>query len=257
MSINTVNIVIPMAGKGSRFQVAGYDKPKPFIDVLGKPMVVRVAENLQVKNANFIFIARKEHVEAEPDTVREIEETYNAKFLAIDHVTEGTVCTVLYAREFINNDVPLLIANSDQIVDMDIKAYLSDCYDRKLDGSILTFIEESLNNKWSYAKIDQDGLVTEVKEKVAISDRATVGIYFFNKGSDFVDAAVDMIVHNDRCNNEFYTCPTYNYAIKNGLEIGTYDIERSQMHGLGIPEDLDRYVDWLNRESKVHQRLSR
>lgn len=237
-----INVVIPMAGAGSRFVKAGYKTPKPFIDVAGKPMIVRVMENLSYQKVNFYLIARKEHVEAEREVVEKIEKEFGAKFILIDKLTEGMACTVLYARKYINNDLPLLLANSDQIVDISIGDYIEDSLNRKLDGSIMTFIDPHRDTKWSFAKVDGNGLVTEVKEKVAISEHATVGVYLYSRGRDFVDAAVDMIIENDRVNNEFYTCPTYNYAIKNGKKIGIYNIEFGQMHGVGTPEDLNLFL---------------
>jgi len=227
-----------MAGQGSRFAKAGYEKPKPFIDVDGKPMIVRVLENLAYPDARYILIARKEHMEKEAELVAQIEKEFNAIFIPIDKLTEGTACTVLYARKYINNNEPLLIANSDQIVDMNI----DDCKQRKLDGSILTFIDKYQDPKWSFAKLDENSLVTEVKEKVVISEYATVGIYLYSQGKDFVDSTIDMIIENDRVNNEFYTCPTYNYAIKDGAKIGVYNIDFKQMHGIGTPEDLNIYL---------------
>jgi NDP-sugar pyrophosphorylase family protein len=238
-----INIVIPMAGQGSRFAKAGYEKPKPFIDVAGKPMIVRVLENLYYPDSRYILIARKEHMEKEKELVKQIEEEFNAIFIPIDKLTEGTACTVLYARKYINNDEPLLIANSDQIVDIDIANFINDCFKRKLDGSILTFIDKYKDPKWSFAKINENGLVTEVREKVVISEFATVGIYLFAKGKYFVNAAIDMIINNDRVNGEFYTCPTYNYAIKDGLKVGIYNINFEQMHGIGTPEDLNKYLN--------------
>ncbi|BDL77480.1 hypothetical protein THJ020_16250 [Campylobacter jejuni] len=145
---------------------------------------------------------------------------------------------MLYARKYINNDTPLMIANSDQIVDINIADFINDSFKRGLDGSILTFIDKEKNPKWSFAKLNND-LVVEVKEKEAISEFATVGIYFFNKGKIFVESAIDMIIENDRVNNEFYTCPVYNYAIKSGAKIGIYNIDFSKMHGIGTPEDLE------------------
>ncbi len=244
INMSKINIVIPMAGLGSRFANVGYEKPKPFIDVDGKPMIVRVLDNLSYPDANYILIARKEHLEKEKELVIQIEKEYNAKFIGIDKLTEGTVCTVLYARKYINNELPLLIANSDQIVDISIPDFINDCFDRDLDGSILTFKDIELNPKWSFAKLNDD-LVIEVKEKEAISEFATVGIYLFNKGAQFVDSAIDMIIENDRVNNEFYTCPVYNYLIKDGARIGIYDIEFSNMHGIGTPEDLEVYLKRL------------
>ncbi len=235
-----------MAGEGSRFKIAGYKKPKPFIDVLGKPMIERVMENLSYPNANFILVLKKEHFDAEPETIKFLKEKYNATFVTIEKLTEGTACTVLYARKHINNDIPLLIANSDQIVDMNIAQYIDDCFQKKLDGSILTFSDKELNPKWSFAKINNDGIVTEVAEKKAISEFATVGIYLFSKGNIFVDAAIDMIARNIRTNNEFYTCPVYNHAIENGNKFGIYNIQFEQMNGLGIPEDLDKYISKIS-----------
>ncbi|VEJ47725.1 lipopolysaccharide biosynthesis protein [Campylobacter jejuni subsp. doylei] len=233
-----MNIVIPMAGLGSRFAKAGFDKPKPFIDVLGKPMIVRVLENLKYKGARYILIARKEHLIKEKKLIDEIKNNFNVEFIAINKLTEGTACTVLYARKYINNNTPLMIANSDQIVDINIADFINDSFKRGLDGSILTFIDKEENPKWSFAKLNND-LVVEVKEKEAISEFATVGIYFFNKGKIFVESAIDMIIENDRVNNEFYTCPVYNYAIKNGAKIGMYNIDFSKMHGIGTPGDLE------------------
>ncbi len=237
-----INIVIPMAGAGSRFVKAGYEKPKPFIDVDGKPMIVRVLENLAYPDARYILIARKEHMEKEKKLVKQIEKEFNAIFIPIDKLTEGTACTVLYARKYINNNEPLLIANSDQIVDMDIAYFIDDCSNRSLDGSILTFIDEFKDPKWSFAKIDENNLVAEVKEKVVISEFATVGIYLYSKGKDFVNATIDMIIENGRVNGEFYTCPTYNYAINEDAKIGIYNIDFKQMHGIGTPDDLNIYL---------------
>jgi len=243
-----INVVIPMAGLGSRFAKEGYEKPKPFIDVAGKPMISRVIDNLYYPQARYILIARKEHLEQEKELVAEIKNTYNATLIGIDKLTEGTACTVLFSRELINNDAPLLIANSDQLVDGSVEDFINDCFNRKLDGSILTFIDHELNPKWSFAKLDENKLVVEVQEKKVISEFATVGIYLFNKGKDFVDNAIDMIIENGRVNNEFYSCPVYNYCIRKGKKIGIYNIDFSEMHGLGTPDDLKSYLA-NNRQS--------
>ena len=237
-----INIVIPMAGLGSRFMDAGYDDPKPFIDILGSPMIVHILENLKYQDARYILLARKQHLKSKSLLVEKIKKKYNVIFIEIDKLTEGTACTALYARKYINNSMPLIIANSDQIVDIDISDFISDCKNRDLDGSMLTFIDRDMDPKWSFAKLDKHNLVTKVREKVAISKYATVGIYMFKNGSVFVDSAIDMIINNDRVNNEFYTCPVYNYAIKNQSKIGIYNIDFSKMHGLGTPNDLSQYI---------------
>ena len=246
-----INIVIPMAGLGTRFSEAGYVKPKPFVDVNGKPMIVRVMENLNCPGARFILIARKEHIQSERKLAREIEMEYNAKFITLDKLTEGSACTVLFAHREINNDNPLVIANSDQIVDIRMSDFIDDCLIKNLDGHILCFDDIELNPKWSFAQTDDSGLVVKVKEKEAISNLATVGIYFFSRGRDFVDGAIDMIINNDRVKNEFYTCPVYNYLISQGRKIGTYCIDFYQMHGLGTPEDMMLYIDHISPVKKV------
>ncbi len=234
-----------MAGAGSRFAKAGYKKPKPFIDVLGKPMICHVLDNLDIPYAKFILLARKEHYDNEPETIQWIKNNYNVEFVLIDNLTEGAACTVLHAHRLINNDVPLLIANSDQIVDINITDYINDSNARNLDGSVLCFQDD--DTKWSYAKIDDNGYIVEIKEKVVISEHATVGIYYFAKGRIFVENAIDMFVRNERVNNEFYVAPVYNYAISKGDKFGIYSIDMSQMHGTGTPEDLDKYIEFKTR----------
>jgi dTDP-glucose pyrophosphorylase len=208
-------------------------------------MIVRVLENLSIPNAFYYLIARKEHLIKEYQLVEMIENKYPVKFISIDKLTEGTACTVLFARKFINNETPLLIANSDQIIDIDINEFLVDSAKRNLDGSILTFIDEEKSPKWSFAKINSNGHVVQVKEKEAISDIATVGIYYFTRGKDFVNGAVDMIINNDRVNNEFYTCPVYNYLLLSDKKIGVFNIEQNEMHGIGTPTDLKSYIGKL------------
>ena len=95
--------------------------------------------------------------------------------------------------------------------------------------------------KWSYAKTDSNNLVTEVKEKVVISDKATVGIYFFTKGKDFINGTLEMISNADKVNQEYYVCPVYNYLIKDQKKIGVFNIDEEMMHGIGTPEDLEIY----------------
>jgi dTDP-glucose pyrophosphorylase len=239
-----INIVIPMAGAGSRFIKAGYSKPKPFIDVLGKPMICHVLDNLTMDDVRFILLVRNEHFESEQKTVAEIKLKYNAEFILIDKLTEGAACSVLFAHRQIDNDNPLLIANSDQIVDMNIADYIHDCNARNLDGSVLCFTDN--HPKWSYARVDEKGFITEIREKEVISEYATVGIYYFKTGKTFVENAIDMIVRNERVNNEFYVAPVYNYAIKAGLQFGIFNIDKTAMHGTGTPEDLDAYMSFKN-----------
>jgi dTDP-glucose pyrophosphorylase len=233
-----MNILIPMAGAGSRFQQAGYTFPKPLIDVEGKPMIQVVVDNLNI-DATFIYVVQKEHREKyNLDTLLNLI-TPGCKIVEVDGVTEGAACTTLLAKEYIDNVQPLVIANSDQFVEWDSNEFMYKMIEQKVDGGILTF--KSTHPKWSFTKVDEYGYVTEVAEKNPISDIATVGIYYWTKGSDYVKYAEQMIEKNIRTNNEFYTCPTFNEAIGDGKKIKTFNIEK--MWGLGTPEDLNHYLE--------------
>lgn len=234
-----LNIVVPMAGEGSRFKERGYTFPKPLIELNGKPMIQVVVENIAPKAAHkFTFICRKEHQDkyALRDLLNLIAGKCN--IVAIDRVTEGAACTVLLACEYFNDTNELIIANSDQYVEADINDFIEDARKKKLDGSILAF--NASHPKWSYAKLDEEGLVMEVAEKRPISNHATVGIYYYRQGKIFVEAAMSMIEKNIRVNNEFYVCPVYNEMILSGLRIGIYEIDVAKMHGMGTPEDLEK-----------------
>ena len=238
-----INVVIPMAGLGSRFVNAGYLTPKPFIEVNGETLIELVLKNLFIKDACYLLLTRTEHLESQATVVKRIQRNFNVTFIPVDKLTEGAACTVLHAHRLINNDSPLLLANSDQYIDASVSEYVNNCKERNLDGSILTFVDAARDPKWSFARLSSAGLVDEVKEKSAISEYATVGLYYFSQGKSFVNAAIDMVVANDRVNGEFYTCPVYNYCIAAGQRIGIYNIDAGSMHGLGTPEDLNRFID--------------
>lgn len=237
-------IVIPMAGEGSRFAVAGYKRPKPFIDVLGRPMIRHVIDNVAVPGARTVLVARRSHVESPESTavVAELSAMPSVIWSMLDASTEGTACTILAARALFDDDAELLIANSDQLVGAGaVSGMVADAGRRSLDGSIMVF-HSPPDPKWSYAALGPDGLVTCVAEKVPISEWATVGIYWFRTARLFRAAAEAMIAADDRVNNEFYTCPVYNYAIRSGARVGVFEIAAETMHGLGTPADLDAYL---------------
>lgn len=234
---NNMNILIPMAGAGTRFEQAGYTFPKPLIDVNGKPMIQLVVDNLNI-DGNYIFIVQKSHYEKYnlQNVLSSIAP--KCKIVQIDGITEGAACTTLLAKEFINNDEPLIISNSDQFVEWDSNTFMYSMIADTIDGGILTF--SNTHPKWSYARLDNNGFVCEVAEKKPISNIATVGIYYWTKGSDYVKYAEQMIDRNIRVNNEFYVCPVFNEAIKDGKRIKVFGIEK--MWGLGTPEDLNHYL---------------
>jgi NDP-sugar pyrophosphorylase family protein len=235
-----LNIVIPMAGYGSRFSQAGYTLPKPLIDTKGKPMIEVVLKNLTPATPHrFIIICQNAHLRDYPLREAILEISPTAEIIGIDGVTEGAACTVLLAKQLINNDNPLMIANCDQYVDISIDDYLAAMEKGVYQGFIMTMTAD--DPKWSFIQYDASGLVNRVVEKQVISNEATVGIYNFSSGKDFVDAAETMIANNDRVNNEFYVAPVYNYLYTTGKRTGYMNIgsERNGMYGLGIPADLE------------------
>jgi HAD superfamily hydrolase (TIGR01509 family) len=233
-----LNILIPMAGAGSRFEKAGYTFPKPLIDVNGKPMIQVVIDNLNIE-ANYIYVVQKEHrAKYNLDTLLNLI-TPGCKIVEVDGLTEGAACTTLLAKEHIDNDAPLLMANSDQFVEWDSNEFMYKMIEQKLDGGFLTF--KATHPKWSFTKIDENGYATELAEKNPISDIAIVGIYYWAKGSEYVKYAEQMIQKNIRTNNEFYVSPVYNEAIQEGKKIKPFHIEK--MWGLGTPEDLVHYLE--------------
>ena len=234
-----MNVLIPMAGAGSRFEQAGYTFPKPLIEVNGKPMIQVVVENLNI-DAKHIFIVQKEHYEKyNLKYLLNLITDNNCEIVQVDGITEGAACTTLLAKQFIDNDEPLVMANSDQFLEWNSNEFMYSMIADDIDGGIVSF--EATHPKWSFAKLGEDGFVTEVAEKKPISNVATVGVYYWSKGSDYVKYAEQMINKDIRTNNEFYVCPVYNEAIGDNKKVKVFPIEK--MWGLGTPEDLNNFLE--------------
>lgn len=236
---------MPMAGRGSRFTNAGYDTPKPLIPIHGKPMVEWAVKSLNL-DGKYIFIVRKDHIENfDADSIlRKI--VPSCKIIPIDYVTEGQASSILLAEPWINDSRPMLSANCDQVVEWDANSFLRLCnsWDQYglIDGIIPTFEQPDKSPKWSYASVDEHGIVTDVAEKIAISTHATSGIYYWTRGKDYVKYAKQMIAQDIRVNNEFYACPVYKEAIMDGLRFRIFD---SNVHTTGTPEELDIFLKKL------------
>jgi len=235
-----LTIVIPMAGRGSRFADAGYKDPKPLISVRGVPMIKLVIDNLRPSRPHrFVFICQREHVAAYGLEPRLAAWAPGCAIVQLDGVTEGAACSVLTAEAYLD-DSPLMIANADQYLDVSMDDYL-DAADG-LDGMIMTMTAS--DPKWSFVAVDERGLATQLAEKVPISDEATVGVYNFAHGRDFARAAREMIARDLRVNGEFYVAPVYNMLIEQGARIGIHNIgnEANGMYGLGVPADLELFL---------------
>ena len=203
-------------------------------------MIQTVIDNMNVTGAHFIFIIQKSH--GEKYNLKKLlpEFAPGCDIVEIDGLTEGAACTVLCAEDFIDSSTPLLIANSDQFLEWDAEEFISTALRNGTDGLISTFLKDEPDTKWSYAKLDESGFVTEVQEKVPISSFATTGIYFWKKGSAYCKYAKQMIEKNIRSKNEFYVCPVYNEAIAEGLQFRISHCEK--MWGIGVPDDLEIFL---------------
>lgn len=239
-----LQIVVPMAGRGSRFADAGYALPKPLIDVGGRAMIDVVIANLRPsRDHRFTFLVQAEHVRSYALDERLAEWAPGCTVVPLDGVTEGAACTVLTVRDALDPAAPLMIANCDQWVDADIDAYLEDFDARRADGTMLTMWAD--DPKWSFAELDEEGWVTRVVEKEVISSVATVGVYNFRRAGDFVRGADAMIAADRRVNGEFYVAPVYNELVAGGARIGVWAIDDGTgvgMYGLGTPTDLEAFL---------------
>ncbi len=238
------NILIPCAGRGQRFIDAGYKIPKPLIDVCGKPMIQRVVESLGI-NAHYIFCILKEH-----------EKTYNVSkilrsmkpdydMVLVDDITSGAVSTCLLAEKYIDKDKPLIIANSDQIVQYNKPLFIgSTLY---YHGAVLTF--PANDPKWSYVLTDDDNKILAVKEKQVISTKANVGVYGWRKAGDFIWSAKELIARDIRTNGEFYIAETYNVLLQDGCYIKA--VQCDEFLGCGVPSDLETTIKILQYRKTI------
>lgn len=235
-----MKILIPMAGEGSRFAKEGYTFPKPLIDVNGKPMIQVVVENLNF-DAEYIFLVREEHIKKYDGLVNTLERITNGKckIVEVGELTEGAACTTLLAKEYIDNEEDLLIANSDQFIEFSLENFKIFKEMTDVDAIVYTF--NAVHPKWSFVKINSEGYVSEVAEKKPISNVATCGIYWYRRGSDFIKYANRMIEKNIRVNNEFYIAPVYNELIRDGKKIIPFFV--NSMWGIGTPEDLRYFLE--------------
>jgi beta-phosphoglucomutase-like phosphatase (HAD superfamily)/dTDP-glucose pyrophosphorylase len=232
-----LNIVIPMAGAGKRFREAGYIFPKPLIEINNLPMINWVVNSLNIK-ANYIFIVQKNHLEKYNLKSSLNFIVKNPKIISLNKLTKGAACTTLLAKKFINNNKPLLLVNSDQFIEWNSSKAMYNFISKKIDGAILTF--RSTHPKWSYARTNnKNNKVLEVAEKKVISQNATVGIYYWKHGRDYIKYANSMIKKNIKVNNEFYICPVFNEAIKDKKNIIIHPVKK--MWGLGTPDDLEYF----------------
>lgn len=240
-----MNILIPMAGLGSRFPSDKFPLPKPLIRINHIPMIVKAVNSLGIQG-QFLYVISKNRFTEE---LREwlLRYTPDCKIIEIDYLTEGPACSALLFENEIDNDDELIIANCDQIMTWNSEQFLANV--RMFDGAVVTYYHNHERN--SYAKVNRHGLVTQIKEKQVISNIALNGIHYWKQGSMFVNSAKQMIKNEDRADNgEFYVGPTYNYLISKGKRVGIHHIPNEQHHAVGIPEDLEAYIRYEDSQTE-------
>lgn len=225
-----MNIVIPAAGKGSRFSNSGYSLPKPLIEIDNEPMIIKAVKSLNI-DGRYIFILQHELHNIE-NLLREVAP--NCVIIYIDYYTSGAATSVLLAEKYIDNDDELFVVNCDQIMDWNSTEALHNL--RKFDAGVVTI--DSNDIKHSYVDIDEFGKIIRFAEKKVISNHALTGLHYWKHGSDFVSSAKELI---DTTEPEYYIAPTYNLLIQAGKKIGIHKISESMIHFVGTPQDLKLY----------------
>jgi len=235
-----MNIVIPMAGEGTRFPKDTYKVPKPLIEIDGIPMIQRSINSLGL-NGTYHFIIRKDSYYDQVCTLLH-NILPSSKIISVEETTKGPASSCLLFKDFINNEDELVIANCDQIMWWDPQLFLTTARYYRYDGLVVTYTTSTPKN--SYARIDRKGFVKEIREKEVISDVSLNGIHYWRKGKYFVQSAETMIECKDTApNGEFYVGPTYNYMIEEGLKVGIHHVPNYQHNPVGVPEDLNTFLE--------------
>ena len=232
-----MDIIIPLAGKGSRFNGSKFGNAKPLIDIFGKPMVVRALETLGLVGKFHVVVGESEWKADLVQVLKRLDLDIN--IIQIDFDTKGPCSSALLAESSIDPKNELIIANCDQIMKWNSGAFLHNA--RFYDGLIVTYFSEVEHN--SYAEVSEDGYVTKVTEKERISNISLNGIHYWKESAKFFDDAKSMIAANDIApDGEFYIAPTFNYMIKKGFKVGIHHIPDQMHHAVGIPDDLEKFL---------------
>ena len=229
-----------MAGGNKFFPSDEFPYPNPLIEIGQKTVIELVIENLSTLNDKvfFIFVVQKSDCQKyHLDNTLNLITKNNCEIIQLDGNTKGAACSALMAIDTINNDLPLIIANSDQIFDCELNTLVAEF--SKADAGVPVFT--SVHPRWSYARTDECGSVIECSEKNPISKNAIAGFYYFSKGSTFVSAAMDSIEKGAEVNGLFYVAPVLNEIVLNGGKISSHRIKNDEYHTLYTPQKITEY----------------
>ena len=236
-----MTFIVPMAGRGSRFVKEGYKLPKFMIEVKGKTLFEYSMDSLPIDIADkIVFICLKEHEKFNvSEFIRNKVDHHNIKIISIDEVTRGQAETVYLSRNFVKDDEDILIYNIDTYFKSNmLKEILLD-NDKKKDGILGAFIDETEDDKWSFAQLDDSENIKKTTEKDKISNFALTGVYHFTVASDFFNIAKNWIENNKTVREEFYIAPMYNDLIAEG-KIFKLDIV-DEFIPLGTPAEVKEF----------------
>ncbi|MEI6335432.1 MAG: glycosyltransferase family 2 protein [Methylococcaceae bacterium] len=243
-----MNILVLAAGQGPSPQIDGY--PLCLAEFDSVPLIQRVIDSCRPLRPNqLIFAFRGEEI-----TTYHLDYVVtllwpDSMTLTVQDKTQGAACTALLATGVIESDDELLIVNGNELLDTDFLTILEDFRRRKLDAGVAVF--HSIHPRYSYVRIDEDGLVIEAAEKKPISTNATVGFYWFAQGRDFVHAAKNMIRKDARVNGSFYICPTFNELVLEQRRIGIHQIDSKAYHPLKSGRQIDQFETAIERERNL------
>jgi len=235
-----MNILVPMAGKSQFFSDSDFPFPLPLLEIGGRTIIELVLENLATASSeiNFIFVLNQEDCRRfYLDRTLDIITGGRCHIVKLEGETRGSACSALMAIDFINNNTPLLIANSDQLIDLPLATVLSPLL--QADAGVVTF--ESVHPRWSYVKLDDDGWVVETAEKRPLSKDAIAGLYFFRHGQYFVEAAMQMIRKDESVNGCFFVAPALNQLVLQGRRIAISKIANDKYHTFYMPQKIADY----------------
>ena len=243
-----INILVPMAGKNHYFPEGEFPFPKPLIEIRSKTMIERVIDNLSTagEEVQFIFVVSgKDCRDFHLDSTLDIVTNGRSHIVRLDVETRGSACSALMALDHIANDTQLLIANSDQLFDEPISDLI--CGFRAVDAGIVTF--DSVHPRWSYARLNEEGMVVETAEKRPLSRNAIAGLYYFRSGLDFVEATMRMIAKNENLNGNYFIAPVLNQLILRGKNILANKVKNTSYHTFYTPQKINEYESWSHRNS--------
>lgn len=236
-----INVLLPAMGTSSFFKDSYF--PKPMYEIKGKTMLELIVEdyaNLEPKNYIFIFSDEdclKFHIDSSAKLL-----SLASQVIRLRNQTAGALCTCLMAVNYVNDDEELIIANSDQIIEVDYRRVIDYFHGMDADAGVITF--PNIHPRWSYARKKNDEVV-EVAEKRPLSKDAIAGFYYYKHGKDFVEAAKNAVIKRNNLNGKYYISASINELILMGKKVGYFDIEKKQYRSFYSPAKIKEYEESL------------